>query len=184
MKRIKLLLTGVMCIAAALTYAQNNSSQKSTTQASKPTTQTSKNTTQISDEDLRKYAITMDSVNGMQQTLLQIISENVQKNTVMEVTRYNELYKIEKDQAKLTAANAKPEEIAFLKEIADLREWNTKRINATYQALAKDYVGLKAFNAIRKSLETDPDLKAKYESISQQVQSQGNSTTPSDSKGK
>jgi hypothetical protein len=125
----------------------------------------------ITDEELKKYAETMDSVKVMQETLTKIISENVQKNTVMPVARYNELFKIAADQAKLKAANATAEEIAFLKEIADLRQYNIERINTAYQALAKDYVGLKAFNAIKKSLDTDTALKARYEGINQELQS-------------
>jgi hypothetical protein len=135
----------------------------------------------ISDEDLKKYALTMDSVNVMQQTLQTIITENVQKNTVMEVPRYNELYKIAGDEAKLTAANATAEEKAFLKEISDLRQLNIARINATYQHLAKDYVGLKMFNAIKKSLDTDPALKSRYDNIAQEVKE--NTSTTSANKG-
>lgn len=123
----------------------------------------------ITDEDLKKYAITMDSVKDMQASLNKIVSEKVQKNTVMSVTRYNELFKIIADDAKLTAAKATPEEIAFIKQIETLRQENIARINATYQALAKDYVGLKTFNAIKKSLASDEALKAKYETISKEI---------------
>lgn len=131
----------------------------------------------VTDEDLRKYAVTQDSVKGMQQTLTQIISENVQTNTVMTVARYNELFKLGDDQAKLTAVKATPEEIAFIKEIADLRQYNIERINTAYQALAKDYVGLKAFNTIRKSLDSDPNLKSRYEAIAQELASEGESAS-------
>lgn len=127
----------------------------------------------FTDEDLKKYAVTMDSVKGMQQTLLDIITEKVQKNTVMSVARYNELFKIANDQAKLTEAKATPEEIAFLKEVADKRTEENARINATYQALVKEYVGLKTFNAIKKSLTTDQALKTKYETISKEIESKG-----------
>jgi hypothetical protein len=127
----------------------------------------------ITDEDLKKYAITMDSVKDMQTSLNQIVAEKVQKNTVMSVARYNELFKIIADEAKLTAAKATSEEIAFVKSIDTLRQENIARINATYQALAKDYVGLKTFNAIKKSLASDEALKAKYESISKEVDSKG-----------
>ena len=139
----------------------------------------------ISDDDLKKYAVALDSVKVMQETLVKIISENVQKNTVMSVSRYNELFKIADDAAKLTAANTTPEEKAFLKEIADLRQYNHDRINKVYQALAKDYVGLKAFNAIRKGLETDINLKARYDAISQQLQTEkaNNTTETPGSKG-
>jgi hypothetical protein len=137
-------------------------------------------TPKISDEELRKYAQTQDSIQVMQQTLTQIITENVQKNTVMPVARYNELYKIAGDSSKLTAANATPEERSFLKEIADLRQYNIERINSTYQALAKEYVGLKVFNTIKKSLDTDQTLKSRYEGITQELQS---SKQPAENKG-
>lgn len=120
----------------------------------------------ITDEDLKKYAMTMDSIEGMQETLRQIVAENVQKNTVISVQRYNELFKIFDDQTKLKEANATPEEITFIKQINDLRTVNLSRINTTYQSLAKDFVGLKAFNAIRKSLNTDKSLKARYDNLS------------------
>lgn len=123
----------------------------------------------ITDEDLKKYAITMDSVKDMQASLNKIVSEKVQKNTVMSVARYNELFKIMADEAKLAEAKATPEEIAFIKQIEALRQENITRINATYQALAKDYVGLKTFNAIKKSLTSDQALKTKYEAISKEV---------------
>jgi hypothetical protein len=135
----------------------------------------------ISDEDLERYARTMDSVKVMQETLTQIITETVQKNTVMTVARYNELFKLAGDEAKLAAANATDEEKGFIKEVADLRQYNIGRINATYQALAKEYIGLKAFNAIKKSLETDENLKARYESISEK--NQGSKPSGTDSKG-
>jgi hypothetical protein len=139
----------------------------------------------ISDDDLKKYALTMDSVKGMQETLIKIITENVQKNTVMSVTRYNELYKVASDSTKLAAANITNEEKAFLAEIADLNKFNNERINKTFQALAKDYVGLKSFNAIKKGLDADPKLKARYDEIKQQIQSSKGTIAPKkDSQGK
>lgn len=131
----------------------------------------------ISDEDLKKYAVTQDSVKVMQQTLMQIITENVQKNTVMPVTRYNELFKIAADETKLTAANATPEERAFLKEIDDLKKYNMTRINSTFQTLVKEYVGVKTFNTIKKALESDPNLKSRYETIAQGMSSAGDSAS-------
>lgn len=130
----------------------------------------------ISDSDLEKYALTMDSVKVMQATLIQIITESVQKNSIMTVARYNELSKVSGDTTKLKAANGTTEEIAFIKEIADLRQYNNARITSAFQFLAKEYVGLKAFNAIKKSLETDATLKARYEGILQKVQVNKNRT--------
>jgi hypothetical protein len=154
MKLLKVILPMIFLCAVSLAKAQT----------AKPA---------FTDEDLKKYAITMDSVNGMKETLKTIIADMVQKNTVMKVTRYNELFKIIDNPEKLAEAKATPEEIAFVKEVDAKRVDETARINATYQGLAKDYVGLKAFNAIRKSLETDQALKAKYESISKELPTKG-----------
>ncbi len=123
--------------------------------------------TEISDEDLQKYAVTMDSVQAMQETLREIVAETVRNNEVMSISRYNELFKL--DSAQLQSAKATPEEIAFLKQIDDLRAVNIERINTTYQSLAKDYVGLKTFNAIRKSLKSDQELKARYDDLSSKL---------------
>lgn len=123
----------------------------------------------FTDDDLKKYAIAMDSVKGMQETLNQSITEMVQKATVMEVPRYNELFKIISDSTKLAAANAKPEEIGFVKEVAKKRADETAKITSTFQSLAKDYVGLKAFNAIKKSLTTDTALKEKYDALAKEL---------------
>ena len=128
-------------------------------------------TTQITDEDLKKYAVTMDSVEAMQESLRQIVAETVQKNTVMPVARYNELFKIIDDEAKLKEAKATKEETDFVHQINDLRKMNIERINSTYQLLAKDYVGLKTFNAIRKSLQSDQALKARYDNVSKGMES-------------
>jgi hypothetical protein len=157
-----------VCVATAQTKGTKSTDSKSTPEAKMEPAKVA-----ITDEDLRKYAITMDSVKGMQETLQAIIAEMVQKNTVMKVQRYNELFKIADDEAKLTAAQATAEEKQFLKDVAEKRKEETARINATYQGLAKDYVGLKAFNAIRKSLQSDQELKAKYETISKEVETKG-----------
>jgi hypothetical protein len=168
----------VLAAAFLLTIGAVNAQTKATkTSPSTKSAQETKTTegakTAITDEDLRKYAITMDSIKGMQATLQEILAQMVRENKVMKVQRYNELFKLADNEAKLTEAQATAEEKQFLKDVAEKRKEETARINATYQGLAKDYVGLKAFNTIRKSLETDQELKAKYESISKEVESKG-----------
>ena len=126
----------------------------------------------FSDEDLKKYAITMDSVKSMQETVNATTAEMVQKNTVMPVQRYNELFKIADDQAKLAEAKATPEEIAFVKQVADKRKEETAKVNAAFQAMVKE-LGVSKYNAIKKSLATDAEVKAKYETISNDLNSKG-----------
>ncbi len=127
----------------------------------------------FTDDDLKKYAITMDSVKDMQETLNETITQMVQTTTVMEVPRYNELFKIIDDPAKLASAGAKPEEIAFAKEVAQKRSDESARITATFQSMAKEYVGLKAFNAIKKSLASDTALKEKYDALVKELDAEG-----------
>lgn len=154
MKRLRIFLPVMFVFAVSVSQAQTASPS-------------------FTDEDLKKYAVTMDSVKGMQATLQDIIAEMVQKNTVMSVARYNELFKIADDQAKLAEAKATPEEIKFLNDVAAKRKEETARINSTYQALAKEYVGLKTFNAIKKSLASDETVKAKYDALTKELESKG-----------
>src|ERR1700754_4815412 len=123
MKLFRLLFAVTLLCVVSLGYAQTTA----------PT---------FNDEDLKKYAITMDSVKGMQETLNASITEMVRKNTVMKVDRYNQLFKIIDDQAKLEEAKATTEEVAFVKEVAAKRASETANISATFQKLAKEYVGL------------------------------------------
>jgi hypothetical protein len=127
----------------------------------------------FSDDDLKKYAITMDSIKDMQESLNATIATMVQKNTVMPVTRYNELFKIITDSTKLVAAGAKQEEVNFVKEVAQKRADELAKITATFQSMAKEYVGLKAFNAIKKSLATDTAVKEKYDALTKELDAKG-----------
>ncbi|MEP6738410.1 MAG: hypothetical protein ABJA70_22990 [Chryseolinea sp.] len=127
----------------------------------------------FNEEDLMKYAVTMDSVKGMQENLNTTITEMVQKNTTMKVDRYNALFKVIDDPAKLAETKATPEEIAFVKQVAEKRTTETATITATFQKLAKEYVGLKAFNAIKKSLSTDQALKERVDALTKELDSKG-----------
>jgi hypothetical protein len=161
MRLVKAFGITLIFFASSMAFAQTQSTAQTKKTSARQTTQSV-----ISDEDLHKYAATMDSVKGMQETLIKIITENVQQNKVMTVQRYNELNKIADDQQKIAAANATSEEMDFVNEIADLKKYNTARINSAFQSLVKDYVGLKTFNSIKKGLDTDPNLKSRYEQIS------------------
>src|SRR5687768_1263057 len=124
---------------------------------------------QITDEELEKYAVTMDSVNDMKESLLADITEMVKDNEKMTNARYNDLSKIIDDEAALTAAKATPEEIAFIKEVQTKKEEGTMKIQETFQTMAKDYVGASSYNKIKKALESDPAVKQRYETALNKV---------------
>lgn len=118
---------------------------------------------EITDEELEKYAVTMDSVEDMKASLLEDISEMVEANEKMTNARYNDLSKILDDEAALKEAKATPEEIAFLKEVAAKKEEGTKKIQQTFQTMAKEFVGASSYNKIKAQLKTNPELKKRYE---------------------
>lgn len=117
---------------------------------------------EISDEDLKKYAVAMDSIENMKSTLIETISDMVKSNENVSASRYNDLSKIVDDEAKLQEAEATQEEIDFVKSVAVKKEEETAKINEAFQSLARDYIGAKTYNAVKKALKEDADLKAKY----------------------
>ena len=135
--------------------AQDDSTQKE----SAPSENAQIESAEITDEQLEKYAVTMDSINDMKTSLLKDIEAMVKDNEKMTNARYNELSKIVDDEAALAKAKATPEEIAFIKEVAAKKEEGTARIQETFQSMAKEYVGASDYNKIKKALATDPELQ-------------------------
>jgi hypothetical protein len=119
----------------------------------------------VTDEELKKYAVAMDSINELQLVLAGSIKEMVTGNTSVSAQRYNELFKIIGDATKLQEVNATPEEIQFVKDVIAKRDQGTAKIKETYQLLAKDYVGASAFNKVKKALVADEALKTKYQTL-------------------
>ena len=119
----------------------------------------------VSDDELQRYAVMMDSIDEMRVSLLSEISEMVKNNEKITVARYNELSKIIEDQEKLTAANATEDERAALQEIQDKKDSGTAKILDAFRALAKEYVGAATYNKVRKALKDEPEVKSKYESL-------------------
>lgn len=119
----------------------------------------------VSDEELKKYAIVMDSIDNMKKDLMETISEMVKSNETITGARYNELSKIINDETKLTAANATPEEIAAIKEIIKAKDEGTAKIQETFKTLASEYVGAAVYNKVKKALAENQEIKSKYDAI-------------------
>ena len=118
----------------------------------------------VSDEELDRYVVMMDSINGMRKHLLSEIKDAVNNNENVSNSRYNELSKILDDEEKLKAANATEVEINFIQEIQKKKEDGTTLISETFKTLAKDYVGASSYNKIRRALKGDPSVKSRYDS--------------------
>lgn len=119
----------------------------------------------VSDEELMKYATATDSVNEMLANVRIDLTEMIKEKNVMSGARYNELSKVVEDPTKLAAAQATPEEIAFVKQVNTKRDEEMAKVNTTYQALAKEYVTGATFNKVKKALANDPRVKKRYDSL-------------------
>lgn len=129
----------------------------------------------ITDEELKRYVIAMDSINELTEQLKQTISELVKNNPNITAARYNELSKLNGDSLKLKEAQATPAELKALKEIAERRNTETMKLQETLKKLASEYVGAATYNKIRNALRTDTELKARYDALLAERKKQGES---------
>lgn len=122
-------------------------------------------TATVNDEELKRYAVMMDSIDEMRIALLEKISDMVKNNENLSVARYNDLSKIIGDEEKLKEANATPEEIAAVKAVQTLKDTGTEEINTAAREIAKQYVGAATYNKVRKALKADAGVKSRYEAM-------------------
>ncbi len=119
----------------------------------------------ITDDDLKRYAVAMDSIEHMKTRLIETITDMVKGNEEVTAARYNDLSKLIDDEAKLKELEATEVEIEFVKAVAAKKEEETAKINEAFQSLAIDYIGAKTYNAVKKALSEDSEMKAKYETM-------------------
>lgn len=129
----------------------------------------------ITDEELKRYVIAIDSVNELTEQLKQTISDLVKNNPNITPARYNELSKFNGDSVKLKEAQATPAELKALKEISERRNAETMKLQETLKKLATEYVGASTYNKIRNALRTDNELKARYDAMMAERKKQGES---------
>lgn len=123
----------------------------------------------ISDDELKRYAVMMDSIDGMRSDLLSEVAQMIKTSELMSVNRYNELIRIKDDTAKLAAVNATPEEMAFLEEIRATRQKGSQEISQVFQSMANDYVGSDTYSKVRRALTTNDTVKSKYKSMLDEI---------------
>jgi hypothetical protein len=126
---------------------------------------------EITDDDLRKYAEVMDSVETMKQELLSQISAKIKSNGKMKISRYNQLSKAIDDKAKLAELKATQEEITFVNEVSALKSEGAAKISAKVESLANEYVGTEKYNKIKNSLGLDTNMRTRYDKIVSEMQS-------------
>ncbi|MCK6618006.1 MAG: hypothetical protein L6Q51_10205 [Cyclobacteriaceae bacterium] len=119
----------------------------------------------ISDEDLKQYAVVMDSINDLTEQLKNRLSGLIKNNPKISEARYNQLSQLGNDQEKLKAAKATPEELAALQEINLRRTEETIKLSEILKSLTTQKLGSELYSKIRTALKSDPEVKARYEKI-------------------
>lgn len=119
----------------------------------------------ITDSDLKKYKIVIDSIETLKNQLTVTINNLAKGNGNISASRFNTLIPIINNEAKLTEAKATPDEIAYVKKAAAVQEEETKKFQKAYQSLIYDYVGDAVFTRVRNGLKTDTGLKKKYDAL-------------------
>ena len=125
---------------------------------------------EITDEDVKKYAVTMDSLDVMKENVKNVMSEMLKSNEDITIARYNELNDAIGDEEKLAELEATEEEVSFIQSVIDKKEELTAQIKPTLTTMVKDYIGsVKMYNAIKKGLKSDEELKAKYDTFMEEL---------------
>ena len=120
---------------------------------------------QITNEELKKYIITMDSIETLKNQLTVSMNNLSKGNSKISSERFTTLMPIITNEAKLTEAKATPEEIAYVKKAVAIRDEETRKFQNAYQSLISNYMGSETFTKVRNGLKSDATLKRKYDSL-------------------
>ena len=120
---------------------------------------------EISIAELKKYIVTMDSIETLKDQLSVTINNLSKGNDKITPQRFSELSPIITNETKLAEAKATPDEIAYVKKAAATRTEETKKFQKSCQAIIDDYIGEAQFNKIRAGLRKDEKLKKQYDSL-------------------
>ncbi len=173
MKKILLTLAcavGILTVNAQVESSDAVITDSASARESANPTETAGDTAKITDEDLRKYAVVMDSINSMKKALLTKMSDMVKNQEGMTNARYNDLNKAINDKAKLDELKATEEEIAFVNSVTEVKNNGAAEISERFQTLAKDFIGVETYNEVKKALASDTALKTRYEAILDEVE--------------
>lgn len=128
---------------------------------------------EISDENLYRYALMMEVVESMKKEISDKTNDMIKNQEGMTGQRYLELAKTGGDEEKLTAIEAKDFEKKFLELVTNMQDEHKAAISDVLNTLANKMIngGAKGYKAIRDALSSDDAVKARYETIQQQVAS-------------
>ncbi len=123
------------------------------------------------DEDLKNYAMVMDSIevfkSHVNDTVSGIVNTMIDENENFSASDYKDMEAAKGNEAKMKAMPA--EKVAYYKEIKGNMKKVTKmkkeELNSAFSTLVKDQIGVTEYKAIKKALKEDEEVKAKYEKM-------------------
>ena len=131
------------------------------------------NAQEITDENLRRYAIMMETVDAMKQEISDQTNMLIKNQEGMDGKRYLELAKTKGDAAQLEAIGAKDFEIKFLEVVTQMQDERKEAISEVVTILATKMMpdGGKAYKEVKSAIDTDAEVKARYEAIKSTIAS-------------
>jgi len=123
----------------------------------------------VTDEELHKYAVLMDSVEAMKENVKTELEVMVDNNEEMTKARYNDLIKVIDDEEKLAGAEATEAEIAFINSVVARKEALTDTISSRFKTIATEYVTPSVYKKVKTALKKDPGVKDRYKLVLTEV---------------
>lgn len=117
----------------------------------------------VTNEELTKYVVMMDSVETLKKQLTELSSKIVNGNSKISAQRYGQLVSAIDNAEKLKEIKATPDEIAYVKKGVAQRNEQTLKFQNGFSSLMNEYVGFHTFNKVRKAIANDPKVKARYD---------------------
>lgn len=145
MKKIKYLaMTMIVSLSVNLTIAQD---------------------AEITDENLRRYALLMETVDAMKAEISASVNSMIKNQDGMTGSRFKELSKGEGDAASEF-------EQKFMDTIEEMKKERIDAIKQVNQLLATKMLpeGGKAYKAIKAAISSDEEVKTRYEAILAKIQ--------------
>src|SRR5690606_26377214 len=125
---------------------------------------------EINDEDLKKYAMVMDSIYAMKSNIQKEYNALIQNEELMAGgRRFVEIQSAAKDSTKLAELEVTDEEMMVYNNIQAKYEEMTAEFKESYTTLIKDDLGGTAYNKITKAINSDAAVKSRYQEILAEV---------------
>lgn len=126
---------------------------------------------EVTDEELRSYAIVMDSADVKKQEMGAAYNKLIQEEEAMQGgRRFQELKNANGDEEQLEEMGATEEEIEIYTRIQEDYDEMVTEFKEEYTEMIKEHVTVPTYNKVSRELKANEEVKARYEEILAEVQ--------------